>query len=455
MYLASYTVEGASWHQAAAEVLYPADGDRRDAREWWARYRSLLRGLDAVPDSSVSLRVQLGQRLESRLFAVAPAAHEALMRRAIGSFTQLGVVADGEVRFARDRAEHDRLLEFPAVQCRICLPHFTAGDAWFAFDFRVHPHLNGLLAEAHAQEHTLSYHLNIEPMRVEANWYRDAARNALRVSGIAGVPASLDQLQRDLAKRLRDASHLCEEVLGVDNASSAEWLRGALERRFRETYGHLAPDFTFSPDSNQASLTATRHRAFFEVLGVDEICSEAIGPDDRIALLSWQPGSELAALRPKVGRSFDAAEPTGLVDFRGMPQVYTGTDPYAFISYKREDLARIKPLVGQLSDRGYRIWYDKGIPGGAEWDALIEERVQHCEVLLLFLSQAAVRSKYVRREVKFADTLGKPVIGVRLDREIDLTNGMAMLLNQYQVINETAESLAEELDLAVRFIRLG
>ena len=178
-------------------------------------------------------------------------------------------------------------------------------------------------------------------------------------------------------------------------------------------------------------------------------------PDDRIALLSWQPGPELDALRPKAGRTGDAAEPTGLVDFRGMPQVYTGTGPYAFISYKREDLARIKPLVGQLSDRGHRIWYDIGIPGGAEWDALIEERVQRCEVLLLFLSQAAVQSKYVRREVKFADTLGKPVIGVRLDREIDFTNGMAMLLNQYQVINETAESLADELDRAVRFVRRG
>jgi hypothetical protein len=425
--------------------------------QWWALYRTLLRGLDGVLASSAALRVQLGERLKSALFVVAPAKQEEQLRRAIASFTQLAVVADGEIRLARDRADHDRLLEFPSVQCRIALPHLTASDAWFAFDFRVHGHLNDLLSEARIQGHALSYHVNIEGLRMEPEWYRSAARNALRVSSIPGVPPLLDRLEHDLSNKLRDATHMCEELLGVDSPAAAEWLRTALGHRFRETYGkYIVPEFSFSADeANQLSLTATRHRAFFEDLGVDEICGDAITSEERIDLLSWQPAPVLDVLLTRVSKFVEHFERGEVIVYVGLPKPYTGTEAYAFISYKREDLERIKPLATQLSQRGHRIWYDKGIPGGAEWDALIEERLQHCELLLLFLSQSAVRSKYVRREVKFADTLGKPIVGVRLEHDVDLSHGMAMLLNQYQVINETAESLADELDRAVRFARLS
>lgn len=457
MYLANYSVEGTSWLQAAAELFYP-DPDRvvrERVRDWWRRFGTLLRSLDAVPDLSASLRVQLGKRMEAALFVVAPAKQEERLRRAIASFTQLDLVANGEIRFARERGDHDKLLHFPRFQCVAALPRLTNREAWFAFDFRVHPRLNELFSEARAQEHTLSYHVNIEPVRMESEWQREAARNALRVSDVAGVPPLLEQLEHDLVGKLRRATYVCEELLGVDSPAACEWLRATLERQFRETYGgYIVPEFAFGENSNDGSLTATRHRIFFETLGVDEICGAAVTPDERIALLSWQPAPELNALISRVSGMVEEGEPHEPMNYTGMPQPYCGTEPYAFISYKREDLERIKPLVAQLSQRGHPIWYDKGIPGGAEWDALIEERVQHCEVLLLFLSQASVRSKYVRREVKFADTLGKPIVGVRLEHDIDLSNGMAMLFNQYQVISETAPSPADEIDRAVRFVRL-
>jgi hypothetical protein len=107
-----------------------------------------------------------------------------------------------------------------------------------------------------------------------------------------------------------------------------------------------------------------------------------------------------------------------------------------------------------LSRLGYRIWYDKGIPGGAEWDALIEERIQRCAVVVLFLSQAAVQSKFVRREVKFADSLDKSIVAIRLDRDIVASNGMAMLLQQYQAIDAATAFVAEDVDRALRFAQL-
>lgn len=456
MYLATYTVEGASWRQAAAGVTYPGGDDAGRVEEWGARFRMLLRGLDAVPDLSASLRVRVDQhRLAAALFAVAPAEREEQLRRALARLTQLDVIGDGEVRFARERAEHDTLLQFPRLQTCVALPHLATPEAWFAVPFRVQDRLSELLADAYSQGHDLTYHLNIEQLPKEPELLRQAARNALRVADVQGVPPLLEQLQHDLVAKLRRATHVCEELLGVDSQAASEWLRDALDRQFRETYGrYIVPEFTFVEDAHHGSITATRHRFFFEPCAVDEICSAALTADERLNLLSWQPGRELSSLMSRVSAPVEDVEQPAVIDHTGMPTPYCGTEPYAFISYKRQDLERIKPLVAQLTARGYRIWYDKGIPGGAEWDALIEERVQHCEVLLLFLSQAAVGSKYVRREVKFADTLGKPVVGIRLERDIDLLHGMAMLLNQYQVIDSSATSLADELDQAVRFVRL-
>lgn len=454
MYLAEYIIGGTAWLQAAAELSYPNGADGQQAQRWWTRFRTLLRNLDIVPQVSASLRVQLGVQLEAALFIVAPGAQIELLRRAVGSFTQLDIVADGEVKYARDRVEHDRLLRFPRFQCRVAMPPLGRGETWFAFDYRIHDHLNELFLEAQVLQHTLGYHINIEPLGVSAEWLRQAARNALRVSETDGVPPSLDQLQRDLAEKLRHTTHVCEELLGIDTLAAWDWLRGRLERLFRQRYGNYVPvELQVDQEGHEGSLTATRHKAFFETLGVDEICSGAVTAAEHTDFLAWQPARELLDLMPKTSRVAQEADKPRLLDYAGMPQPYSGRERYLFISYTHQDLERFKLLLTELSRRGHRIWYDKGIPGGAEWDSLIEERLQHCEALLVFLSKAAVRSKYVRREVKFADTLSKPVVAVRLEDDINLANGMAMLFNQYQVLDGAASSLGDDLEWAVRSAR--
>jgi len=453
MYLAQYSIGGSSWLQVAAAVTYPRSSNRERMTRWWERFGTLLRSLSAVPRVSTSLRIQLGSDFESALFAVAPESEVAALRAAIGSFTQLDVIADGAIGYSRERPEHDRLLRFPRYQCRVALPHLTRGSAWFAFDFRVHDFLNELLSEARALGHVLSYHLNVDPLHVEPEWQKQAAKNALRVSDVTGVSLPLATLQYELADKLGRATNIAEEFLGVETRTACDWLCGALTRRFHDTFGrYVIPEFHFDEHGNEGSLVATRHRVFFEPLGLDEICSGAETPDGRVRLLSWQPESELLELMSETADAVDAELPMRS-DYTGMPQPYRGEQPYAFISYKREDLERIKPIVGAFGRRGNRIWYDRGIPGGAEWDAMIEERVRNCDVLLLFLSQRAVLSKYVRREVKFADTLNKPIVGIHLEPELDLSHGMGMLLNQYQLITSAANAAGDELDHAVRSLR--
>lgn len=136
------------------------------------------------------------------------------------------------------------------------------------------------------------------------------------------------------------------------------------------------------------------------------------------------------------------------------PEPSMRNEEYIFVSYKRDDLPRITPFLVRLRGWGYDIWYDRGIPGGAEWDTLIEEKVTRCKVLLVFLSQAAVESKWVRREIKFADSENKPILGIRLDKNVELKHGLKVVMNQYQMIDASDADFSDQLQKAIQYVRL-
>lgn len=136
-----------------------------------------------------------------------------------------------------------------------------------------------------------------------------------------------------------------------------------------------------------------------------------------------------------------------------VPEPYEGSDPYIFVSYRRSDVERVLPVLATIAGSAHHVWYDKGIPGGAEWDALIERKLQGCALLLFFVSGRAVESKHCRREVKYADQLNKPILSVRLE-PAELAHGLEMLLTQYQMVDADHPDLAGEIERALKYLRL-
>ena len=132
---------------------------------------------------------------------------------------------------------------------------------------------------------------------------------------------------------------------------------------------------------------------------------------------------------------------------------YDGMEPFIFVSYKREDFPRIKTMLGSVHDHGFRLWYDKGIPGGAEWAALIEQKLKDCSMLLFFISRGSVESRYCRREVRYIDQLGKPILCIRLE-PTELAHGLEMLLTQYQIVDASNEDFTREIERALKYLRL-
>lgn len=113
--------------------------------------------------------------------------------------------------------------------------------------------------------------------------------------------------------------------------------------------------------------------------------------------------------------------------------------PQIFFSHSRLDFH--KPLPGQeavayrmrqlaeyLTHRDYGrnnidLWRDiTNVPPGEDFEAEIERTIKECTSVMLVLSSRSLRSRWVRVEVELAAQVGKPIMPIRVEENINLTN---------------------------------
>ncbi len=71
-----------------------------------------------------------------------------------------------------------------------------------------------------------------------------------------------------------------------------------------------------------------------------------------------------------------------------------------FISYKREDIARVEPIVALLLDLDVSVWFDAGIEVGVDWERRIQEEIDASRAMIVCWSFAAFSSHWVTREAR-------------------------------------------------------
>ena len=54
---------------------------------------------------------------------------------------------------------------------------------------------------------------------------------------------------------------------------------------------------------------------------------------------------------------------------------YSGPDGYIFVSYAHADESAVYPVLAMLQRNHCRVWYDRGIKGGANWRQLLAEKI--------------------------------------------------------------------------------
>ena len=69
-----------------------------------------------------------------------------------------------------------------------------------------------------------------------------------------------------------------------------------------------------------------------------------------------------------------------------------------FISYAREDRARVASLAEALEGRGWSVWWDPHIPTGMRFDDVIEQALADARCIIVVWSASSIKSGYVRAE---------------------------------------------------------
>jgi hypothetical protein len=421
------------------------------AERWWSMLTAAVDELPAVDYGGVSARAVLnpGRELRRALIVSVPERQTMRLRRWLASLTRLETLIPDSARLPITRDEYDSVADdFPPIRCRVMPPGFDVYGTWIACDFRLAPALSSLMEEADRYGYRIGYNVNVRPVNVEPDLIRRVRRNAAAVEELPGIPPALAAMQHTLAQRLMRRGAVCEEYVAVDPGEPEEWLLEALRQRFDRAFSALrfeSPDWTLVDMGFEDELACPM---FSDWPAEDDLCAAVLSDEEVADLLLWRPPSALASRlaapyrsQPDVDRELSAGVPS-------LPAADRTDERFFFVSYRRTDLDRVVPVIENVRSQGWSLWYDDQIAGGTEWNAVLEQRLAACTGVLLFLSQPAVESKYVRRELQFADSLGKPIVGVQIGLA-ELRHGLGLLLGQYQLINESTPDFPRRLQDAL------
>jgi hypothetical protein len=87
-----------------------------------------------------------------------------------------------------------------------------------------------------------------------------------------------------------------------------------------------------------------------------------------------------------------------------------------FVSYSRNDKERVLELTGKLRAAGVSLWLDtSGIDAATLWGEQIVNALESAKVLLLMLTESAVRSDNVAKEVMLVSERRGHILPVHLE----------------------------------------
>ena len=132
----------------------------------------------------------------------------------------------------------------------------------------------------------------------------------------------------------------------------------------------------------------------------------------------------------------------------GFFKPYEGSRPFLFISYAHRQSDAVLDTIRILHEKGWRLWYDEGIPAGSDWPANIAQHMQGCERVIFFLSARALESHNCYSEMKTAARLGKPILLVRLEDAIPDEKWKEILDGKKEI--PLMESAAERAEAILR-----
>ena len=108
-------------------------------------------------------------------------------------------------------------------------------------------------------------------------------------------------------------------------------------------------------------------------------------------------------------------------------EAYSGDEPYLFVSYSHRDCDKVYPVLDQLHEKKYRIWYDESCENGNDFREELRVRIKECEAVLLFVSENSMMSPFCGMEIIVAREYDKRLYPIYLD-DVEVPPAFAILL---------------------------
>jgi TolB-like protein len=116
-------------------------------------------------------------------------------------------------------------------------------------------------------------------------------------------------------------------------------------------------------------------------------------------------------------------------------QKASGGMPSVFVSYASQDAAVANSIVEHLEQHGFRCWLaPRDVKPGAQYADAIVAAINEAKAVVLLLSQHAMVSSHVGREVERAASKHKPIIAFRIDTAT-LNRALEYFLSESQWID--------------------
>ena len=87
-----------------------------------------------------------------------------------------------------------------------------------------------------------------------------------------------------------------------------------------------------------------------------------------------------------------------------------------FTSYANEDRETAARLAAHLESVGWRVWWDRRIPAGRTWRAVLADALSEMRCMIVLWSAHSVESPWVAEEAEEARRLGKTLVPVLIER---------------------------------------
>lgn len=96
-----------------------------------------------------------------------------------------------------------------------------------------------------------------------------------------------------------------------------------------------------------------------------------------------------------------------------------------FVSYARVDKPYCVKIVEVLDF--HEVWYDQRLYAGQKWWKEILNRLDWCEGFIYLISRESLESEYCQREYEIAQSLGKHIFPILIERGVDLPDTISHL----------------------------